>query len=174
MAFLAVLAETASVRHACRGAGIGWTAAYAWKKDDAEFAAEWEAAIDEGVASLEDEVARRAFKGVDKPVFHQGERCGEWQKDGKRVDPDTEGAEFVPYVIKEFSDLLSIFLLKAHRPERYRERFEHTGAGGGPIQTEDLTNPLETARRLAFLLRAGAEAAATAEAAAQSHKETAP
>lgn len=31
------------------------------------------------------------------------------------------------------SDLLLIFLLKAHRPERYRDRYEVTGAGGGPL-----------------------------------------
>ena len=33
------------------------------------------------------------------------------------------------------SDLLMIFLLKAHRPAKYREvqRLEHTGPGGGPV-----------------------------------------
>jgi len=34
------------------------------------------------------------------------------------------------------SDLLLIFLLKAGRPEKYRERLEHTGKGGGPIQVK--------------------------------------
>lgn len=36
------------------------------------------------------------------------------------------------------SDTLAIFLLKAHRPEKYREtvRSELTGADGGPIRTE--------------------------------------
>lgn len=39
---------------------------------------------------------------------------------------------------KRQSDTLLIFLLKAHRPEIYREtcRFEHTGKGGGPIRAE--------------------------------------
>lgn len=32
------------------------------------------------------------------------------------------------------SDTLLIFLLKGRKPEVYRERFEHTGPGGGPIQ----------------------------------------
>lgn len=33
------------------------------------------------------------------------------------------------------SDTLLIFLLKAHRPERYRERYDHqhSGKGGGPV-----------------------------------------
>ena len=36
------------------------------------------------------------------------------------------------------SDVLAIFLLKARRPDTYREnaRIEHTGPGGGPIVTE--------------------------------------
>lgn len=39
------------------------------------------------------------------------------------------------------SDTLMIFLLKAHRPERYRERreIEHSGKGGGPIEIRSVT-----------------------------------
>ena len=37
------------------------------------------------------------------------------------------------------SDTMLIFMLKAARPEKYRDRHELTGAGGGPIKTEDLT-----------------------------------
>jgi hypothetical protein len=38
---------------------------------------------------------------------------------------------------RETSDTLAIFLLKAHRPDRYREnrRTELTGANGGPVET---------------------------------------
>jgi hypothetical protein len=40
------------------------------------------------------------------------------------------------------SDTLLIFLLKAHRPEKYREtvRNEHTGANGAPLFTEVIVN----------------------------------
>lgn len=41
----------------------------------------------------------------------------------------------------------------------FKEVHEHTGKDGGPIEMKDVT-PLETARRLAFLLRAGAESKA--------------
>lgn len=34
------------------------------------------------------------------------------------------------------SDTLLIFLLKGLRPEKFRERFEHTGPNGGPIETK--------------------------------------
>jgi hypothetical protein len=33
--------------------------------------------------------------------------------------------------IQEYSDTLLIFLLKGLRPEKYRERFEHSGPGKG-------------------------------------------
>ena len=37
--------------------------------------------------------------------------------------------------LQEYSDTLLIFLLKGLRPEKYRERFEHSGTGpGGAIR----------------------------------------
>lgn len=36
------------------------------------------------------------------------------------------------------SDTLLIFLLKAHRPEKYRERYEIGGPNGGPIQYQQV------------------------------------
>jgi hypothetical protein len=49
-----------------------------------------------------------------KPVFQNGEQVG---------------------VIREYSDTLLIFLLKGHRPERFKDRRETqvTGKNGGPI-----------------------------------------
>ena len=47
-----------------------------------------------------------------------------------------------------------IFYLKAHRPEKYRERIEHSGPGGGPIpidlsrlSTEELNDLERLVRR---------------------------
>ena len=43
------------------------------------------------------------------------------------------------------SDLLMIFLLKSLRPEKYcdKARVEHTGEGGGPIQSEAINLTIE-------------------------------
>lgn len=73
---------------------------YEWREADDEFRAEWDAALEEGTDLLEDEALRRAMHGNDRPVFHQGEQCG---------------------VVREYSDTLTIFLLKARRPEKYRD-----------------------------------------------------
>ena len=54
--------------------------------------------VREALDLLEAELWRRALKGVARPVFYGGKRCG---------------------VIRSYSDQLGMFLLKAHRPERY-------------------------------------------------------
>lgn len=59
------------------------------------------------------------------------------------------------------SDTLAIFLLKAHRPEKYREanRMEITGAGGKPVEITpvpmDDARLIEVARSLAQALPEG-------------------
>jgi hypothetical protein len=50
-----------------------------------------------------------------------------------------------------------IFWLKNRRPEEWRDRVEHTGKDGGPIEVADAT-PAEVARRIAFALSQGMQA----------------
>jgi len=73
---------------------------YDWRTEDPEFAERWEEAMRIGAEALEDEAKRRAFDGVDEPVFFQG------------VAMDT---------VRKYSDTLAIFLLKGAMPEKYRE-----------------------------------------------------
>lgn len=118
VAFVAALSETCRVDKACDAVFISRQTAYAWREEDTEFAAAWEKALKIGVTALEDEAHRRAFEGVDEPVFWQGERIE---------------------TVKKYSDTLAIFLLKAHAPEKYRDnsRVELTGADGGPVELSD-------------------------------------
>lgn len=125
-AFFAALADTANVTRACKAVDIARQTAYDRREADAGFAARWEKALQLGVEGLEDEATRRAFEGTDKPVFYEGRPCG---------------------TIREYSDTLTIFLLKAHKPEKYRERYdvEHAGRGGGPVQVVSSTMTPEQA-----------------------------
>jgi hypothetical protein len=129
VAFLAALAETCSVSHACRAVGIVRTTAYDWRREDPVFAAAWERAKAVGVAALEDEAVRRAHEGVDEPVFYQGRASG---------------------TVRKYSDTLLIFLLKGHKPETYRERVsnEISGPLGSPVQID----VSQTATRVAGIL----------------------
>lgn len=99
-AFLEALDEGAGVSDACRIAGIARRSVYEWRAGDPEFRTAWDKAIERSADSLEAEAVRRARDGVDEPVFYKGEACG---------------------VVRKYSDTLLIFMLKARRPERFRE-----------------------------------------------------
>lgn len=107
-AFLGALSDTHMVTTAAAAAGIKRTAAYARRQRDLQFAQAWDDIEDQSTETLEREAYRRAAEGVLRPVFQGGDEVGQ---------------------IREFSDTLLIFLLKARRPERYRERYQvdHTG-----------------------------------------------
>lgn len=125
IAFLAALSATCSVTRACEAVGIARPTAYEWREEDPVFAARWEKAKRIGAEALEDEAMRRAREGYDRPVFHQGVECG---------------------TIREYSDTLTIFLLKGAMPEKYKDRqqVEHSGGvsvtvvTGVPQPGEDL------------------------------------
>lgn len=99
--FLDHLATCCHVGQSCEKAGISRKTAYGWRRENEDFAAAWEQAMKEGFVALEDEMHRRGYQGVDKPVFHNGVKVA---------------------TVKEFSDTLAIFLAKAHDPNKYRER----------------------------------------------------
>lgn len=88
---------------------------YRWRDGNKEFDDLWVSHLEAGTDALEDEARRRAFDGVKRPIYHGGKRVG--------------------YVL-EHSDPLLMFLLRARRPEKYRERavVEHSGPDGGPIR----------------------------------------
>ncbi len=125
VAFLAVLAETGIVAKALEGCGIGRSAAYAWRREDPDFAEEWDRALQVGITALEDEVHRRGFLGDEQPVYG---------KDGN-----------VTGVQRKYSDTLAIFLLKAHHPDKYRERTELKHAGSiafGTMTDEEINREI--------------------------------
>ena len=117
--FLDALEKTGNVSAAAAAAGISRPHVYLARADDPEFAVAWSERIEAAVQSLEGEARRRALDGVEEPIYHQGEQCG---------------------TVRRYSDTLMIFLLKAHRPERYRERSqtEHTGGVTVRVIYDDL------------------------------------
>ena len=122
-AFLKSLAHSVNVARACRTAGIPRRTAYHWRDADPRFAREWDDALDDGIDLLEAELHRRAFEGVEKPVWHKGEQVG---------------------TVRHYSDALAMFLLKAHRPARYRDgyrppdadRLPRAGAAAGTVRDD--------------------------------------
>ncbi len=103
--FLAVIRETSNVTKAAQSIGMARQSVYDAKARDPEFAALWDSAIEEATDTLEAEARRRALDGVDRPVYFQGKRVG---------------------ITKEYSDPLLMFMLRGHRPHKYRERVAET------------------------------------------------
>lgn len=112
--FLKRLAETGNIAESCKKAKISRTAAYERRNADSDFAAQWGEALEMATEALEYEARRRAEKGTLEPIYYKGKRAG---------------------TVRKYSDTLLIFLLKAHKPEKYREtvRNEHSGPGGSNI-----------------------------------------
>ena len=112
--FLETLRKTGNVTEAARVARISRNTVYTHRHADPVFAEAWDDAEEEATDALEYEARRRAVHGVERPVVYKGE---------------------VVATIPEYSDRLMELLLKAHRPEKFKERVanELTGKGGGPI-----------------------------------------
>jgi hypothetical protein len=99
--FLMKLVEYVSFGRACRLAKVPRGAVYIWLKDDAAFKEKYNEACFAALQSLEDEAIRRAFEGLGKHVYYQGQKIG---------------------TVREFSDTLLMALLKAKAPGKYRDR----------------------------------------------------
>lgn len=93
-AFLAELRQGSSVSRACEVARIGRRAAYEWREDDADFAADWEDAYEDGTDVLEDELHLRAVNGSDTCLIFalKGRRPHRWRPPPQKTvlvqDPD--------------------------------------------------------------------------------------
>ena len=112
-AFLLSYAELGTVTHAAQAAQIRRLTHNDWLSKDPVYAADFDVAKAAAGDRLEREAVRRAVEGVEESVWHHGIKVA---------------------TVWKYSDTLLIFLLKGAKPEKYRERYEHSGPGGGPIQ----------------------------------------
>lgn len=105
--FLDILGRTGNVSAAARMAGLSRSSAYALRRRDPGFAAAWRDAEEEAVDLLEAEARRRAVEGIEEPLMGGGKLIKD--DDGQVV------------TVRKYNDRLLEFLLKAHRPERFRD-----------------------------------------------------
>ena len=93
---------------ACEVAGVARSEHYRWLRYR-RYAARFREAEEHAIQALETEARRRAMVGIEKPIFYKGQAIAH---------------------IRAFSDGLLMFLLKAKRPDIYRDRGP---SGPGPV-----------------------------------------
>ncbi len=96
--FLKKLAQTANVSLSARHAGLSKSALYKHRQKHPLFATAWDDALGEALDALEQAVIERAGPGVERPVYFGGKLIG---------------------TVRNYSDALAMFMLRAHRPEVY-------------------------------------------------------
>jgi hypothetical protein len=120
--FLKAFAETGTVIEAAKKAGVGRRTVYDERQRNETFALKWAEIEEWTTEEMEQEARRRAVLGVEEPVFYKG--------------------ELVSHVSK-YSDTLLIFLLKARKPEVYRENVRVEHGGSVNVKVEELDRGIE-------------------------------
>ncbi len=119
--FLALLETTANVSASARAAGVNRSTPYEDRKADPDFASAWDEALESATDALEAEARRRAL-GWDEKVA---------------LNATTY------HIVHKHSDQLMMFLLSAHRPERFgrNAKVEHTGDLTIRVEYADADDP---------------------------------
>jgi hypothetical protein len=99
--WLTAVASCGRLYESQRLTGVDRRFHYLWLKKDPDYPAAYEEAKSIACDAAEDEVWRRAFAGRDRPLSFKGKLTGD--------------------TIKEYSDLLAMFMLKGARPSKFRE-----------------------------------------------------
>ena len=115
--FLEAFALTGNVSESAKAAGVGRSTVYDARESDKAFAAAWDEAEEDAADRLERVALERAVDGVAEPVYYKGQLAG---------------------AVRRYSDTLLIFLLKARRPEKFRERYDHQHSGSVGITLDRL------------------------------------
>ena len=112
--FLESLAECGNVGDACRDAQISRKTVHK-ARQNTEFEKLYQQHLDLGISAIEDEATKRATVGTLEPVFWKGRRVAS---------------------VRKKSDLLLMFVLKARRPELYRDNYSQPAQEYNDDQTE--------------------------------------
>lgn len=131
-ATLLAYAVTMQIDRAVQAAKIHRSMHYHWLKVDPDYKAAFAEAREHAADALEAEAVRRAKDGCLRVIYHQGEPIGS---------------------ALVYSDSLMAVLLKGAKPDIYKERYEHSGPGGGPIQVQHLAPDARQARLAALLAK---------------------
>lgn len=99
--FFEMLAKTCNITLSAAAIGVSRQHVHHLRRTRKDFAKKWADAIEQATDALEHAARTRAMDGYQRPIYQRGELVGH--------EPC-------------YSDALMITLLKAHRPEKFREK----------------------------------------------------
>lgn len=118
MVFCRAYAQRGIIREGTTAAGVSRRTYLRWRKEDEAFNEACMEAKQMAADVIEEEAHRRAIDGFDRPVIYQGE---------------------ITDTYKDYSDSLLTMLMKGNKPEKYKERTEHSGSVGRPMTLDEET-----------------------------------
>lgn len=105
-----------TITGAAKFAGIDPAYHYRWLEQDPDYPQMFKTAHLYAGEALIEEGRRRALEGIEEPTgWYKGQPGG---------------------FVRRYSDALLIFLIKGAFPDIYKDRHEHTGKNGGPIEVQ--------------------------------------
>lgn len=110
-AFLRALERCPIISTAALQVGIARETHYDWLQDDPTYRGRYQEALKAAGDALEEKALELCY-GWDEPVYHEGKVCGSIRR----------------YDTRHIRDML-----RAARPDKYRERHELTGKDGTPL-----------------------------------------
>lgn len=117
--------RSANISACARAAGVKRSVVEYARKRFPQFNAAVDDALEEAYDAMEAESRRRAFKGVETPVYQGGNLVGHVQK---------------------YSDTMATFLLKGYRRKAFGDSVAVTGADGGPVQVDSVARAARVAQ----------------------------
>jgi hypothetical protein len=138
-AFCAHLARMGNVKLAAEAAGLSRATVYQHRDADKAFAATWDEAMKDAADVLEAEAFRRAVEGIVKQVTHKADIVTvPVDKNGNVVTADDPAfVRRVPLVERVYSDNVLLAMLRAKKPNEYRDNISLTNSGS-PVVDEDV------------------------------------
>lgn len=149
--FLAALRNMPVVRHGCEAADIHRSTASRAREADAQFAKDWDDAMEDGIDRAEKAAMQRAVDGWEEPVIDKGRLAYRYERvatkethadTGEEVEAESwrmildDKGQPVPLTLRKHSDTLLVKVLSARRAAYRTERTEITGADGGALEVD--------------------------------------
>ena len=126
--FIESLLCDSNVSLACEVAGINRTTAYQWRKDDEDFATQWDDVIERARDVARQSIYARGIIGWDEPIVSMGQAVYEYKPmldDSGKPILDGKGKPIMmrdkPLTVHKWSDSLAALYARANLPE-YKEK----------------------------------------------------